>query len=308
MKKILIILATLLITGCNSIDTIDSLLDLNIKKDPIKPFDLSYKLFDTKDGIEYKIQSEKLKDDIRVKAQCDSDKQKYSFSFIDDKNNGGRAFSHGSYGQDFFFNGKRRGYSRGYLNKNYEYNETEYLNRAINVQVSNRDRGKRFDITSPELLNLPTLCKNKYTELQENLAKRTKQNNERIKQKREKDARLVASVKKSTGLELMFSGDNEKSFDELVRIFRANGFSQHQNKFVWAGDGNYKVSQVLDGKVILTASYHFELPPITIVTNLPALEGQLWSNISRAPLKFIGVTNHTTVLGASKQSIVFQKL
>jgi hypothetical protein len=123
----------------------------------------------------------------------------------------------------------------------------------------------------------------------------------------EKDAKLIASVKKSTGLEPMFSGNNQKTFNELVYNFQKHGFTQHKNKFVWVENGDYRVSQVLEGKVMLT-SYSNYLPPVTIITSLPVIEGQYWSNVTRAPLKFIGVNNYRTVLGAYKQTVVFEQL
>ncbi|QBJ61631.1 hypothetical protein [Pseudoalteromonas sp. DL-6] len=265
-----------------------------ISSNPIKPEDLSHNYFDTGRRVGYKIQSQNLEYDIKVAAQCDSNKQKYSFSFID-KSSGQRAYQPQ---WSFFFNGEKD------YRSSKEYDEAEYLNKATNVQVArylgSSKYSQKVDLSAPELLNLPTLCKDKYTQIQKDSAKRRKQ-------RMEKDAELVASVKKSTGLEPMFSDSNQKNFNELVYSFQTNGFAQHQNKFVWTEDGDYKVSQVLDGKLMLT-SYSTRLPPITIITNLPAIEGQFWSSISRAPLKFVGVTNYTTVLGATKQTVVFQQL
>ena len=280
MKKNIIILPIIL-SGC-------------ISSNPVKPKDLNHDYFDTGRSIGYNIRSQKLEYDINITAECDSNKQKYSFSFVD-KGTGQRAYQPQ---WTFFFNGAQD------YRSNKQYNESEYLNKATDVQVArylgSSKYSQKVDLTNPDLLNLPALCKRKYAQLLEDSEKIRKQNIE-------KHEKLVASVKKSTGLEPMFPGNNQKNFNELVYIFKTNGFSQHQNKFVWAEDGDYKVSQVLGGRIMLT-SYSANLPPITIVTSLPALEGQFWSRISRSPLQFVGVSNYKTVLGANKQTIVFKQL
>lgn len=256
---------------------------------PIKPNDISLQLVENWQEVGYKIQSECLEHDVQILANCASDPQTYTFSFRNKENN---KIANGAQ-WSFFTNG---GYNISSLNL---YDENEYLSLITNIQVA-KFRGSKIDITFPELTSLPELCKNKY-------AKRQEERSQRRKAIMEKDAKLVASVKKSTGLEPMFSGNNQKTFNFVVSNFQKHGFSQHKNKFVWLDDGDYRVSQVLEGRVMLT-SYSNYLPPITIITSLPAMEGQWWSKVTRAPLKFIGVKNYKTVLGVGKQTVVFEQL
>jgi len=255
---------------------------------------LSYKAIDTQTNVGYLIGSHSLEYDIQVLGRCSTQKSKFSFSFVEKNSNKKPRQPQWS----FFFNNKKS-YSSS---KN--YNETEFNKIINNFQTAkylgNYDYSSKINLSSPKLSGLVELCKNKYIE---NQYRKKEQNN----QKQREQLALINSVKNTTGLNPMFEGKNEFSFNELVYNFLNKGFNQHKNKFVWLTDGDYKVSQVLNGKVILT-SYNNNLLPITIITKLEAIEGQFWSKVTRAPMKFIGLSHYKTVLGVSKQTIVLQPL
>jgi len=260
----------------------------------IQPVDLSYKAIDTRSNVGYLISSKILEYDVQVLGRCSAQKSKFSFSFIEKNSNNKPRQPQWS----FFFNNEKS-YSSSKI-----YNETEFSNVINNFQTAkylgNYDYSSKINLSSPKLSGLAELCKNKYIE---NEHRKKEQKNK----KQGEQLELINTVKSETGLNPMFEGENEFSFNELVYSFLNNGFNQHKNKFVWLTDGDYKVSQVLNGKVILT-SYNNKLLPITIITKLDAVEGQFWSKVTRAPMKFIGLSNYKTVLGASKQTIVLQQL
>jgi len=260
----------------------------------VQPVDLSYKPINTRSNVGYLISSNSLKYNIEVLGKCSTKKSKFTFSFLDKNSNKKPRQPQWS----FFFNDEKNIFSSKI------YSETEFNKVINNFQVAkyigNYNYSSKINLSSPKLSALVELCQNKYTEYQ--LKKKEKSDKTQAAQ-----LELINSVKNSTGLNPMFSGKNELSFNELVYSFLNSGFNQHKNKFVWLTDGDYKVSQVLSGKVMLT-SYSNNLPPITIITKLQALEGQFWSKVSRAPMKFVGLTNYKTVLGISKQTIIFQQL
>lgn len=265
-----------------------------VASSPVRPKDLTYRLIESNRTIGYQIESNSLEYDIEILAECSSSNKKYSLNFVEkgtSKNARNPQWS-------FFYNGKKN-----YLSSTV-YDEKNYLRNVAQIQTARYlgqfKYSKKIELTSPKLNQLPELCGKKHDRLV--LTERNKS-----QQKRDKDKKLIDSVAKKTGLSPMLTGDNQTSLNELVYDFQRNGYSQHKNKFVWVTDGDYRVSQVLNDKVMLT-SYNSSLPPITIVTKLPALEGQFWSKISRSPLKLIGATNYKTILGAQKQTIVFQQL
>ncbi|WP_040392378.1 hypothetical protein [Cellvibrio sp. BR] len=302
MKKYIIV-ASIILAGCTtnnqtveSCGVRDLLLTGCMAANPVIPNDLNITLIDTQKTVGYQIQSESLEYDVFITAQCDSKPNKYYFKFENENENSNAIIYQPQW--SFFFHGKQD-YRPSKI-----YEKAEYLNLISDIKVAkymgSHKHSRKIDLTTPELANLPSLCESKYSKIQIEIVKR-------LQKIAEEEAKLIALVKKSTGLEPMFPGRNQKNFNDLVYSFQTNGVSQYLNKFVWPDDGDYRVAQVLDGRVMLT-SYYTQSLPITIITNLSVIEGQYWSRVSNSPLKFIGVTSYKSVLGASKQTVVFQQL
>ncbi len=261
---------------------------------PIKPTDLNYELKENTKNIGYVISSSSLEFDIQVIGKCTDKKRKFSISLTEKGTNKKPRQPQWS----FFYNGEKN--YKSYKVYNTKKFNTIMADFKVAKYLGSHNYSQQIDLTSPKLMALNKLCDKKQTEYASNQKKKSEKRNAENK-------KLINAVSLKTGLKPMFRGQNEQTFNELIYIFQNNGFKQHKNKFVWASDGDYKVSQVLNNKIMLR-SYNVNLPPITIITKLSVLEGQFWSKVSRAPLKFIGVNSYKTVLGASKQTIVFQQL
>jgi len=160
----------------------------------------------------------------------------------------------------------------------------------------------RFQVASAEMLRLPEICMNKQKQEIAYLragAARESQKNES----------LISEVVSRTGVKPMLSGRNEKNFNNLVTMFRSFGVKDFVGKFVWAEDGDYFVSQILRGEVVLTSLTNPALfPPISIMTDKQALEGQPWSAVSREPLQFIGPKQYQAALGVERQVLAFKAI
>lgn len=124
-----------------------------------------------------------------------------------------------------------------------------------------------------------------------------------------KSISLIKEVVDRTGVQPMLTGRNERDFNDLVTMFRSLGIEDFVGKFVWAQDGDYFVSQILRGEVVLTSLTNPALfPPISIMTDKQALDGQRWSSVSRGPLQFVGPKQYQTVLGVERQVLVFKSI
>lgn len=160
----------------------------------------------------------------------------------------------------------------------------------------------RIQVAGAEMLKLPEICRNK----QKQEIAYLRDGAERESQKNES---LISEVVSRTGVKPMLSGRNEKDFNNLVTMFRSFGVKDFVGKFVWVEDGDYFVSQILNGEVLLTSLTNPSLfPPISIVTDKQALEGQPWSSVSRGPLQFVGPKQYQTVLGVERQVLVFKSI
>lgn len=156
--------------------------------------------------------------------------------------------------------------------------------------------------SSGKLSDLPSLCKAK----QDGFIAHEKAIYEQANAENE---RLIDSVIERTGVQPMLIGKNFKDFNNLVTLFQENGITSYKGKFVWVADGDYRVAQVVGSRVLLVSmtnpSY---FPTITIITGKEVLEGQLWSSVSKGPLELIGTETYETVLGSSRQTIVFKSI
>ncbi len=283
-----------------------------------KQVDLTYILIEEKEGVGYLISSDALDNDIRIMGrECLSKESRFHFNFVEKDNkskleeSAGLRFTPWS----FFFNDIQE--NNDYLKS---YNAFEFSQKIKKIQVAKdlgdymfgglriSDYSPMINISSTRLISLVELCKDKYTKNQQEIKERQLAAKEENKKNRLAVQKLINKVKKSTGLKPMFDGKNELSFNQLVYRFLNGDFNQHKNKFVWLSDGDFIISQALTDRVILTSRYDHNVPPITIITKKQAIEGQFWSAVSRAPMKFIGLNSYITVLGSRKQTIIFQQL
>ncbi|MNF71563.1 hypothetical protein D3C84_535140 [compost metagenome] len=187
--------------------------------------------------------------------------------------------------------------------KSYE-NRDEFLRALSSLEVVSAAEGfsgeRRMRVASSGAFKIPELCEAK----QAHNDAETKRKAEAVAKK---NSSLILDVVNRTGVQPMLGGENFKGFNDLVQMFRESGPARYQGKFVWVSDGDYQVSQVLEGGVVLNSALNpATFPPITILTDKPALEGQLWSAISRGPLQFVGLRSYQTILGASRQTLVFK--
>lgn len=162
--------------------------------------------------------------------------------------------------------------------------------------------GRRFKVSNSQIERIPTLCKKKQAEhfaYVRNVKDKEIQENES----------LISGVVNRTGTKPMLPGKNQMDFNNLVLLFQQTGASKHQGKFVWVADGDYRVAQAAGGRVLLMSMTNpADFPAITIITDKEVLEGQFWSSVSHGPLEFIGVSTYQTVLGASRQTILFKPI
>lgn len=188
-----------------------------------------------------------------------------------------------------------------------KFNDEESFLRSINslAMVSPKKilgGEDRFPIANQDMLKIPKGCVTRQNESAARLEKSAQKNAER-------NAEIVAEVVHRTGVQPMLTGENQRSFNSLVAMFRGLGIENFVGKFVWAQDGDYFVSQILTGEVVLTSLTNPALfPPITIMTDKQALEGQPWSAVSRGPLQFIGPKQYQTALGVERQVLVFKSI
>ncbi|WP_395605271.1 hypothetical protein [Pseudomonas sp. B16120] len=160
----------------------------------------------------------------------------------------------------------------------------------------------RMQVANAQMLRIPELCKQKQAEVVANI-------NSTIEKSRKKDEDLIADVVSRTGTQPMFGGENQKTLNNLVGIFQTSGIASFQGKFVWVEDGDYVVSQVMDGAVLLLSMTNpVRWPAITIITDKQVIEGQFWSAASRGPLQFVGVKSYRTAIGATRQTLIFRPI
>lgn len=184
--------------------------------------------------------------------------------------------------------------------------EAQFLAAVSTIEVvgpTGRFGGQeRMTVSNPQMQRIPELCKAKQAQviayIHDAEAKATAE-----------DKRLISEVSSRTGAQPMLPGRNQMDFNNLVLLLQKDGLSRHQNKFVWAKDGDYRVAQVLGNRVLLLSmNDHAMFPAITIITDEQAIEGQPWSSVSKGPLQISAIESYVTALGVSRQSIVFRRI
>lgn len=152
------------------------------------------------------------------------------------------------------------------------------------------------------MMSLVDLCRLKSTKLQI-------EEKANLSSEQQESDRAVKEVVNRTGALPITYGRNQIDFNNLVLLIQRDGPAHFINKFFWANDGDYIVSQVLKDRLILTSSTNpIYFLPITIITTETAIEGQPWSTISHGPLQFIGLSQYTSVLGAIRQTLLLRKI
>lgn len=127
------------------------------------------------------------------------------------------------------------------------------------------------------------------------------------KERRENE-RLISDVVNRTGVKPMLGGDNHKDLNNLALLFRATGTDPHEGKFVWAEAGDYETVQIMDGKVLMLSRFSPSFPAVIIFTDTKPPKGKSSFSLFKAPLKLIGTSTYETVLGESRQAIMFKAI
>lgn len=161
---------------------------------------------------------------------------------------------------------------------------------------------QRLKVSNSQIEEIPDLCRKKRAE------HLTYVRNIEDKERR-KDDRLISDVVDRTGVQPMLPGKNQMSFNNIISLLQESEVSKHKGKFVWASDGDYRIAQVVGKRVLLISMTNpGGFPAITIITDKEAMEGQFWSSVSHGPLELIGMSSYLTVLGASRQTILFKSI
>ncbi|MDD0974840.1 hypothetical protein [Pseudomonas fontis] len=283
MKRIIALSVVLALSGCvSSPEYVES--------------DFTFEDVSSFDQVGVRAISKSTGKTIEAYGTCTEDERRY---FIVRKSSG----AYGGFGDkwDVSIEGLRL-----YAGESHYEDEATFLAAISTLEVvgpENKFGGQqRIRVASAQMDRIPTLCKAKqdaFTAHKKSIYEKSDAENER----------LTDSVIERTGVQPMFLGKNLKDFNALVRIFQENGTTNYKERFVWVSDGDYRISQVVEGRVLLVSMTNPGLfPTITIITDKEALEGQFWSSVSRGPLQFIGVSTYQTVLGASRQTILFKSI
>lgn len=163
----------------------------------------------------------------------------------------------------------------------------------------------RIKIANSNMQRIPDLCKQKQAEVLAYIhnAQGLAENKER-----QENERLISDVVNRTGVKPMLGGDNHKDLNNLALLFRTTGTDPHEGKFVWAEAGDYEAVQILDGKVLMLSRFSPSFPAIIIFMDTKPPKGKSSVSLFKAPLKLIGTSTYETVLGESRQAIVFKAI
>lgn len=174
-----------------------------------------------------------------------------------------------------------------------------------NDKTTYRTKSKSQSLQVP-IVNVEALIQKCNAKLEEQKLAIKKSNEEYIN----RQISLSEEVAENLGLVPFNINDDKRNistFVDLVREFQQSGFSQYSNYFLWINNlSQYEVSQIINGGVLLTNRHYIDLPPILIKTEREFLEGQVWS--SNYPIKFVTTTSYQTVIGSTKQALVFEEL
>lgn len=283
MKRIIALSAVLALSGCvSSPEYVES--------------DFTFEDVSSFDQVGVRATSKSTGKTIEAYGSCTEDERRY---LIVRKSSG----PYGGFGDkwDVSIEGLRL-----YAGESHYEDETKFLAAISTLEVvgpENKFGGQqRIRVSSAKMERIPILCKAK----QDAFITHKKSIHHKADAENE---RLIDSVITRTGLQPMFIGKNLKDFNTLVRVFHENGMANYKERFVWVSDGDYRISQVVGGRVLLVSMTNPALfPTITIITDKEALVGQFWSSVSRGPLQFIGVSTYQTVLGASRQTILLKTI
>jgi len=191
------------------------------------------------------------------------------------------------------------------LKKNISESEFTEFVKADNIRLTMyaRTKWKRFrrspvaKLDSEKLLDLVTQC---------NLKKKARIDNRAQLYKKRKER--ISKIADNFGLTPMFGGSNVASFEEIITQISQRGEVNTRGQFVRVQNGFYRVTQVIGKRGAILSSYGFSNQPLIRINTVgPVIQGQDWARTSSL-VKFVEVTSATTVLGASRQIIVFDQL
>lgn len=160
---------------------------------------------------------------------------------------------------------------------------------------------RRIKVANSQMERIPALCKERQAQALAHI------HDAEEKESRENE-RLIAEVVNRTGVKPMLGGDNHKDLNNLALLFRTTGTDPHEGKFVWAEAGDYETAQIMDGKVLMLSRFSPSFPAVIIFMNTTPPKGKSWFSMFKAPLKLIGTSTYETVLGVSKQAVIFKEI
>ena len=123
---------------------------------------------------------------------------------------------------------------------------------------------------------------------------------EKKKLAQEKYKKDLENLKKEVSEKLnatpMYNDENVSSFVAIDSDLRSYGEKAFKNNFVWISDNYYTVRKTLKIKdlnaIVLDfnpTNYYIDPMPVIVLSTKSAILGQTWSQISNAPLVFMGV-------------------
>jgi hypothetical protein len=160
---------------------------------------------------------------------------------------------------------------------------------------------RRIKVASSQMERIPTLCSERQAQALANI-------HDGKEKERSENERLISGVVNRTGVKPMLGGDNHKDLNNLALLFRATGTDPHEGKFVWAEAGDYEAVQIMDGKVLMLSRFSPSFPAVIIFMDTMPPKGESSFPLFKAPLKLIGTSTYETVLGESRQAIMFKAI
>lgn len=258
--------------------------------------DFTYEDVDGFSEVGVRAHSEATGKTVEASATCDAHSRWYVISRQS-------VSPYGGAGDDWTINMDGRPTFAG---QSFYENEDEFIAAASTIEVVGPEGTfggrQRMTVSTSQMERLPGLCRDKQAQVIAYMREAEKKANE-------ENERLISEVSNRTGAQPMLPGRNQMDFNNLVSLIQRDGISRHQNKFVWAQDGDYRVAQVLGDRVmLLSMNDHVMFPAIIIITDEQAIEGQPWSSVSNGPLQVFEIGNYVTVFGVSRQTIMFRRI
>ncbi|MBH3360475.1 hypothetical protein [Pseudomonas guariconensis] len=283
MKRILLIAAAALMGGC-----------ANHQGHSVNDF--TYTSLQVHNGVGVLASSAQTSAKIEVYAICTEGKVRYSVRKL------GSSY-YGSTGEKWtpYIKGREFWESAPFYDSKDEF---LFVVSTLEMVGPRRVFGKpeRIQVANAEMLSIPERCIAMRDKAEEDAALA-------VRAARIQEEQKINAVANETKVQPMFSARYTHSFNGLVDLIRQKGVDGYKGTFIWPEDGDFRATQVV-GRIVfmqsITAPHLFM--PIQIITDKQVVEGQAWSQVSNRPLQFMGTTDYTTTLGATRQALLFKEI